>query len=392
MLKSSSGARATTSGYPLPGAETKFELLGPNGRVVAVAGDLIGTGRVAAVFEVIDPPGARSLVLKLFSERPVPDEIMTMIRLAEERGLDEVAPFGLDDEAAFPMIAAPKCLVYAEGGEQPIGLASLRVDGERFRPLNEILNGSRVKHDLLYGTTIALRLADLVNEVHTRNFVIGDISGTNLMADREGFCTIVDVDSFGVVDDDGVNLVEAAFATSNYIAPDLNDGHATQDSDRFIIACLILQFLCRGMHPYGGVHQESERSTIQENMDAGASWLFAREEFTLPPPFGRFMSIECLPPSVRQLATESLLGQHRPSAQQWMDVAASLIEKVEFCENCGQQKFVLASCWICGSEGSGTIYQPHADDAADMSIEAEERGARLTGLWAKWRSRRTDAS
>jgi DNA-binding helix-hairpin-helix protein with protein kinase domain len=379
----------------LPGVESKFELLGPNGRVVAVAGDLIGTGRVAAVFEVADPPGARSLVLKLFSERPVPDEVKTMIELAEERGLDEVAPFGLDEEAAFPMIAAPKCMVFAVGGEQPIGLASLRVDGERFRPLNEILNGSRVKRDLLYGTTIALRLADLVNEVHSRNFVIGDISGTNLMADREGFCTIVDVDSFGVVDDDGGSLIEAAFATSNYIAPDLEEGHATQDSDCFIIACLILQFLCRGMHPFGGVHQESERSTIQENMDAQASWLFAREEFTLPPPFGQFMSIECLPPSVRRLATDALMRRDRPTAQQWMDVLASLIEKVEFCENCGEQKFVRASCWSCGSEGSGTVYQPSHGDAAGASAldaEGEEHGARLTGLWAKWRSRRTDAN
>ena len=379
----------------MPGVESKFELLGPNGRVVAVAGDLIGTGRVAAVFGVADPPGARSLVLKLFSERPVPEEIETMIELAEERGLDEVAPFGLDEEAAFPMIAAPKCLVFAVGGEQPIGLASLRVDDERFRPLNEILNGSRVKRDLLYGTTIALRLADLVNEVHSRNFVIGDISGTNLMADREGFCTIVDVDSFGVVDDDGGSLIEAAFATSNYIAPDLEEGHATQDSDCFIIACLILQFLCRGMHPFGGVHQESERSTIQENMDAQASWLFAREEFTLPPPFGQFMSIECLPLAVRRLATDALMRRDRPTAQQWMDVLASLIEKVEFCENCGEQKFVRASCWSCGSEGSGTVYQPPDGDAAGASAldaEGEEHGARLTGLWAKWRSRRTDAN
>ena len=78
-----------------------------------------------------------------------------------------------------------------------------------------------------------------------------------------------------------------------------------------------------------------------------------------------------------------------------MDVLASLIEKVEFCENCGEQKFVRASCWSCGSEGSGTVYQPPDGDAAGASAldaEGEEHGARLTGLWAKWRSRRTDAN
>jgi len=72
----------------------------------------------------------------------------------------------------------------------------------------EIFSG-RVKRDLRYSTKVALHLADLVNEVHSRGLVIGDISGTNLMADSDGFCTIVDVDSFGADPGDGKPVINA---------------------------------------------------------------------------------------------------------------------------------------------------------------------------------------
>jgi hypothetical protein len=185
-VRISRSAKATISECLLPGSEAKFELEGPNGRVVCVAGELIGTGRAASVFEVVDPPMARSLVLKLFNVRPIDPNVGEIINLVDERGLDEIAPIGVDEDRAFPVVAAPKCLVYAEGGNEPIGIAVLRVDSDRFKPLNVVLNTGRVKRDLRYGTTIALHLADLVNQIHSRGFVIGDISGTNLMADSDG--------------------------------------------------------------------------------------------------------------------------------------------------------------------------------------------------------------
>jgi len=353
----------TTSECPLSGDEAKFELQGPNGRVIAVAGDLIGSGRVASVFAVVDPPIARSLVLKLFNERPIDPNVEEIIRLIDERGLDEVAPVGADDEHAFPLVATPKCLVFAEAGEEPIGIAVLRVDSDRFRPLNVVLNGTRVKRDLSYGTSIAVHLADLVNEIHSRGFVIGDISGTNLLADDSGFVTVVDVDSFGVEFDDGRSPISAGFATSNYIAPDILDGHATIASDRFVIACLILQFLLHGMHPFGGVRRGVLQSSIQENMSNNDSWLFARDEFVLPKPFHAYMSMESLPPTLRRLARAALRSPERPSAEEWLEATVAAADRIGFCEHCGQQKFEEAACSACSSGRDIPPFQVNPEDA-----------------------------
>ena len=387
----------TTSGCPLPGSDAKFELEGPNGRVIAVAGGLIGTGRMASVFEVVDPPMARTLVLKLFNQRPIDPSVAEIIKLVDERGLDEVAPMGIDEKRAFPLIAAPKCLVYAEGGEEPIGIAVLRVDSRRFKPLNLVLNSARVKRDLRYSTTIALHLADLVQQVHSREFVIGDISGTNLMADSDGYCTIVDVDSFGAERGDGLPVINAGFATSNFIAPDIHDGHATETSDRFVIACLILQLLLHGMHPFGGVHVGSEQSSVQENMSTGQSWLFDRKAFTLPRPFHAFMSLESLPPTMRRMARMALRTSDRPSAEDWLNAVAAAHDQIHHCGACGEQNFRGGTCWSCGLGLQDGPYQSlpepetpplgvHGEDEqmAQQGVEADDE----VGFWGRRKKRR----
>jgi DNA-binding helix-hairpin-helix protein with protein kinase domain len=382
----------------LPGSEAKFELEGPNGRVVCVAGELIGTGRAASVFEVVDPPMARSLVLKLFNVRPIDPNVGEIINLVDERGLDEIAPIGVDEDRAFPVVAAPKCLVYAEGGNEPIGIAVLRVDSDRFKPLNVVLNTGRVKRDLRYGTTIALHLADLVNQIHSRGFVIGDISGTNLMADSDGFCTIVDVDSFGAERGDGLPIINAGFATSNFIAPDLHDGHATEASDRFVIACLILQLFLHGMHPFGGVQTGVDQSSIQENMSKGRSWLFDRESFILPRPFHAFMSMESLPPAMRRMARMALRTSDRPSAEDWLTAVIAAREQIRHCGACGEQKFQEGTCWSCGFGGTEGPYQilPEPDpepvpDVTSEGTDTQQQGVAdddEAGFWAKRKKRR----
>ena len=344
-----------TSGCLLPGDEVRFELLGPNGRVTAVAGPPIGTGRVASVFGVADPPNARSLVLKLFHERKVPEHTSDIIKFADERGLDEVTPMGLGDHDAFPMIAAPKCLVFAEKGKTPVGIAALRIDDGRFRPLTEVLNGTRLIADLSLATRLAMQLSDLVQQIHARDFVIGDISGTNLMADDEGFCCIVDVDSFGVIADDDQPGISAAFATANYMAPGLADGHATKTSDRFILGCLLLQLLCQGLHPFGGVPADGEGGSIQENINAGRSWLFDRSAIILPPPYGTFMSSEVLPRRISQLAHSALRTDQPPTAKQWTEELRLLLDQIRFCEDCGEKTFVDGACWRCGLGTSGPL-------------------------------------
>jgi len=385
-----------TSGCPLPGDEAKFELEGPNGRVVAVAGGLIGTGRVASVFEVVDPPIARSLVLKLFNVRPVDPNVVEIIRLVDERGLDEVGPIGVDEDHAFPLVAVPKCLVYAEGGDEPIGIAVLRVDDQRFKPFTTVLNSGRVKRDLRYSATVALHLADLVNEVHSRGFVIGDISGTNLMADGDGFCTIVDVDSFGADPGNGLPVINAGFATSNFIAPDLHDGHATEASDRFVIACIELQLLFHGMHPFGGVRIGSTHSSIQENMSTGQSWLFDRASFTLPRPFHAFMSLETLPLAVRRMARTALRSSERPSAEDWLQTVTELREQIRHCGACGEQRFDGGTCWSCGQGLQDGAYQVLPDVEQHVSGPEQQMAPQNTstgsdddpGFWGRKKMRR----
>ncbi len=331
-------------------SDSSYFLQGTNRRLPVTTGSMLGRGRVAEVFEIREPPEAASLALKLF-HGPLPDEITRLVDFAKLRRLDQLVPMGVSEDDSFPLVACPKCLVYDRpDATTPIGLAVLRTDTVRFLPLSSWMQSSRVQRDLKFCVTAATRLAEALEAIHGCGFVVGDVSGSNVLVDADGFCNLIDVDSFGVTAPGGGLILSPKFATNNFFAPEMPTEGPSLASDRFSLGLIATQFLLGGMHPFGGSHRTEQRDHVQGNISTRDSWLFAPESFNLPPECGPHLGIQCIPQWVHDSVRKALVGvpEERPAAADWRIVLLRAHTQIAPCDSCGSDRFRGAVCRTCG--------------------------------------------
>lgn len=307
--------------------------------------------------EASDPRHA-NVVLKRFKEAP-PDDIRDRLRLMFGRRLHEV---DCDPGCSSPYlpIAAPFASVHESARTPAIGLLMGRVDAERFVEVGKILEHRKVLANLKAALTLTTGLWELVGKVHDRLFVMGDISGRNIMFDRSGNIALVDVDSWGVLSKQNVSLTPATKISLGFAAPESTVGPAgaTQASDVFglsVVSCLLLM---GGRHPYAGFHPSHPQATTRQAMiDAGASWLFD-SQVELPSADEGHLGMATLPDRLGKLVEESLgPAPGRSTAQDWvreLDAAKGLLVEL----GCGHVGFRGAACGRCGALPPRVVHVP----------------------------------
>ena len=104
---------------------------------------------------------------------------------------------------------------------------------------------------------VAINIATAVDAVHGRNYVIGDINESNILINDSGLMTLIDTDSFQVIDQSDGTIYRSPVGKPEYTPPDLQ-GHSfdavdrSQYHDRFGLGVIIFQLLMEGRHPYAG--------------------------------------------------------------------------------------------------------------------------------------------
>ena len=122
---------------------------------------------------------------------------------------------------------------------------------------------------------VAINIAIAVNAVHGRNYVIGDINESNIMINDSGLVTLIDTDSFQVIDQSDGTIYRSPVGKPEYTPPDLQ-GHSfdavdrDQYHDRFGLGVVIFQLLMEGRHPYAGRYTgRGEPPATEENIARG---------------------------------------------------------------------------------------------------------------------------
>ena len=122
---------------------------------------------------------------------------------------------------------------------------------------------------------IAINIATAVDAVHDRNYVIGDINESNFMINDSGLVTLIDTDSFQVIDLSDGTIYRSPVGKPEYTPPDLQ-GHSfdavdrDQYHDRFGLGVIIFQLLMEGRHPFAGRFTgRGEPPAIEDNIARG---------------------------------------------------------------------------------------------------------------------------
>ena len=133
----------------------------------------------------------------------------------------------------------------------------------------------------LYLHTTALNIAIIVRDLHTRNYVIGDLKPDNFLVNNRGLVSIIDTDSLQIKDPDSKKVYRCNVASEQYTPPellgkDLQTVDRSEAQDCFALAVVIWNLLF-GDHPFDGKWLGvEEQPDINERIRQGW-WLYGLE-------------------------------------------------------------------------------------------------------------------
>ncbi|MCL6737567.1 hypothetical protein [Streptomyces neyagawaensis] len=303
-----------------------------DGTPVARDGEPLGEGGYGDVWALRERPDLAAKIYKRSPNEPQLRRLTAMLRarpLAEEK-LQPGQP---------PLLAWPTDLI--ESGGRPVGYGMPRLEPSAHTPLKGLLQ-KHVRLHRLDGATdwkfllgVAANLAYMTARLHVEGFVVGDLSSANAVADRSGYITLLDCDSFAFKDAlTGEDFGSDAF-TDDYACPERHNGtQPTRHSDDFALAVLVYQLLTAGNHPFDGAPKYgSEESTRKDNIVTGTSFLVHPDRVVLP---AHLLPPAVVPPAVLRLARATFgpglrEPARRPSSAAWLAALDDVREDVAQC-------------------------------------------------------------
>lgn len=353
-----------------PGVELQYS----NGVVVLDEALAEGEGGEAVVWK-LRPPHS-SWVAKLFDEagdREARLKILTPL-IKESTGVSEKIN-----------IAAPDHLLYWRG--EFVGVTNWRFNSV-WQPLTYSFQDRSVSFELRL--SLATELARAVSFIHSRHFIIGDLSPKNVLCSRPARqVAFIDVDSWGYcLHDTAADLFGAPTLPTPVIAAQmclreyLPSGflmNPTQQTDRFALALLIVQLLT-AHHPFAYSHKREETRSMEERIARGHSWLVDPPSYALPSRWftDHHPGVGLLPDGARELVINALFRSQDdpPNAYTW----ARELRKIDLasCKTCGTRVCIGAQCSACGTARAPvrTVDDKRAPSAHPIPNQARPAQAR----------------
>ena len=114
-------------------------------------------------------------------------------------------------------------------------------------------------YNWMFNLQVALNLAKAVAYLHARNCIVGDLNCKNIMVSPDGLITMLDNDSFDLLDTASGMHFRCCAGTQDYLAPELQGRNLrspgavfSKHSDNFALAIHIFQLLMNNFHPFTG--------------------------------------------------------------------------------------------------------------------------------------------
>lgn len=114
-------------------------------------------------------------------------------------------------------------------------------------------------YDWMFNLQVAINLSKAVAYLHSKNCIVGDLNCKNIMVSPDGLITMLDNDSFDMVDAVSGIHFRCCAGTQDYLAPELQGRNLRSPSavfsvhsDNFALAIHIFQLLMNNYHPFTG--------------------------------------------------------------------------------------------------------------------------------------------
>ncbi|MEZ4675538.1 MAG: hypothetical protein R2932_15005 [Caldilineaceae bacterium] len=300
-------------------------------------------------------------------------------------------------DSTHPAVAWPLQPLYQQ--RRFIGYMMPRIHDSRpifhfYNPLRRArLNESYPWRYFLHRT--ARNLATAVELVHKRGHVIGDLNESNVLVNRTALVTLVDSDSFQIVEaaanqSTGARTFRCTVGKAEFTPPELQgvdfkSVDRKADHDNFGLAVLIFYLLMEGYHPFAGVLNDGV-SVGRVDLYGIKHGLFphARNSTVAPPPGAPiFMWLD---PHLQTLFRRCFIEGHtvphcRPTATEWHDALVRPRAQLVPCPTTAKHIYAnhLRRCPHCDRSAVPNLpdipaHQPILSPSATATTTSEAHG------------------
>ena len=214
----------------------------------------------------------------------------------------------------------------------------------------------------------ATNLASVIEAIHSRGYIVGDLNESNILVANTAMVTVVDCDSMQVPQPGTGRVFRCPVGKPEYTPPELQGldfGRVdrTQSHDNFSLGVLLFQLLMEGTHPFGGVwHGSGDPPPLEERIRIGAS-PYAGAKLVAPalgaPPF------DILGQDLRTLFRRCFKDGHvsppaRPAPREWRQALVAAEAALVTCARSKRHVHGahLASCPWCARTQSLAGFDP----------------------------------
>lgn len=304
---------------------TNTRCYGPTGLPVALAREL-GRGGEGTVFDLANDP---KLVAKLYHKGVSPQQAAKLDVMCRHAS-PELTKF-----AAWPV----GTLKESPTG-RTIGFLQPRVTGREIHDLYGFKSREQLFANANWKFLIhtAMNLAAAVESIHSHGHVVGDVNSKNVWVTPHATISLVDCDSFQIID--GANKYLCEVGVEMYTPPELQGTPfrgviRSPNHDCFGLSVLIFQLLFVGRHPFIGVPLGRDDIPVEKAISE-FKFAFSRHAQgygVQPPPFTP--ALDCLPTSISNMFERAFdrsgVGSGRPTAAQWREALATFEQQLKTC-------------------------------------------------------------
>ena len=217
-----------------------------------IVGDFVNRGGEGEIYRV---QGDASLVIKIYNDRKMqPTQYVPDMRSHLEKKLQIMVQYPVSCYNAQNKlcIAWPQDVVYDNYKFVGYVMPFVTTDKKIYDACREAARLQMFpNYTWHYAVIIALNLSWTVNNIHQNNYCIGDFNPNNILVDERGNVTLIDADSFDIVDPKRGNSYKCMVGVQEMLAPELQGRgnlqspkvRFTKETDNFSLAIHIFNLL-----------------------------------------------------------------------------------------------------------------------------------------------------
>ncbi len=237
-------------------------------------------------------------------------------------------------------IAWPKCLLQDSYGKSLGFLMSAIGNGQT---LINVYNPARREKtaagfNWFYLHTTAMNIASIVQAIHKNSYVVGDLKPDNLLVTPNAYVSIIDTDSFQIVDRRTRKIYRCPVASQEFtpremFGKDLQTVDRSEFQDSFAVGVIIWQLLF-GYHPFSGDFSGSGNQPNIDQLIEQGWWMYGSSSQLRPGKLS--MPLNIIHPELQQLFRKCFNDGHkkpdaRPSAADWQKALGVAISELTQC-------------------------------------------------------------